>query len=142
LLRRTQVVEPDGRYLRHPEQLGGLEAAVTGDDPAVGSYQDRIDEAELPDAVGDLPQLPGRMGARVARIRFEGGDRPRLYVKDLCYHCSSPKCPRRGVLMHKKIQSGGNSAVAVSAVSTASRRSTTRYTALVIFSDFGWYQSI
>jgi hypothetical protein len=47
---------------------------MAGDD-AIGIVdQDRVGEAEYPDAVGDLADLLIRMGPRIARIGFQAGD--------------------------------------------------------------------
>ena len=49
----------------------GLDAAVASEDHVLAVNQDRIGEAEDPDAVGDLPDLFARMSARVAPIGFQ-----------------------------------------------------------------------
>jgi hypothetical protein len=51
---------------------------MAGNDPAVLSDQNRIGEAELPDAVGDLTDLLLRMGARIAGIRAKASNTPRV----------------------------------------------------------------
>jgi hypothetical protein len=48
---------------------------VAGDDGALGVEQDGVGEAEALDAVGDLAELPGRVGAGVARGGAERGER-------------------------------------------------------------------
>jgi hypothetical protein len=51
---------------------------VASNDPAVLSDQNRIVEAELPDAVGDLTDLLLGMGARIAGMRPQFRDRHRF----------------------------------------------------------------
>jgi hypothetical protein len=51
---------------------------VAGNDPAVLSDQNRIVEAEMSDAVGDLPDLLLGMDARIAGIRAKARDRHRF----------------------------------------------------------------
>lgn len=80
------------------QELGRLDAAVAGDDPAVGVDQHRVGEAELANAIGDLPQLPVGMSAWVAGGRLEGGDQPRRNVQVVLYHLYflSDYAPLRG----------------------------------------------
>ena len=54
--------------LCHRQKGSGLDATVSSEDHVLAVNQDRIGEAEDPDAVGDLPDLFARMSARVAPI--------------------------------------------------------------------------
>jgi hypothetical protein len=44
---------------------------MAGDDGTVRGRQDRVDEAELPDAIGKLLDLRSRMSAGVMRIGLQ-----------------------------------------------------------------------
>ena len=41
----------------HAKELGGFHPAMSGDDLVIVADQDRVGEAEFPDAVGDLADL-------------------------------------------------------------------------------------
>jgi hypothetical protein len=51
------------------QELGRLDPAMPGDDATFGVDQHRVHPAELLQAVGDLPDLLLRMGARVVFYR-------------------------------------------------------------------------
>jgi hypothetical protein len=72
------MTQPDRRDAVQAEQLCGLDPAMAGDDLAVLSDQNRIGEAELPDAVGDLPDLFLGMGSGIAGMRPQARDRDRF----------------------------------------------------------------
>ena len=76
LLRLREMRQHDRRHLGHPQRLRRQQPAVAGDDRALGIDQDRVGEAELPDRGGDLLDLALRMGAGVAGIGDQAGDRP------------------------------------------------------------------
>ena len=73
------------RNALHPEKLGSLDPAMPGDDLVVIADQDRVGEAELLDAVGDLPDLLLGMGAGVSRVRPQACDRHGLDRKGLLH---------------------------------------------------------
>ncbi len=66
------------RNALHPEKLGGLDAAVPGDDLVIITDQDWVSESELSDAVGDLSDLLLAVGAGVSWIRSQTCDRHRF----------------------------------------------------------------
>jgi hypothetical protein len=51
------VIQAQGWHLGDAEQLGGEQPAMAGDDVAVAVGQDRDNEAEKLDAIGNLPNL-------------------------------------------------------------------------------------
>jgi hypothetical protein len=53
-LRRGEVRQTDDRHLFHVDQFRGCGASMAGDDLEVFTDQDRIREAELLNAFGDL----------------------------------------------------------------------------------------
>jgi hypothetical protein len=57
LLRLGEVIQNDDRGLGKPPLPRGQETPMTGDDPGLGVHQDRIVEAELRDAGGNLSDL-------------------------------------------------------------------------------------
>ena len=71
LLRRASCFEANAGHFCHAEQLRRLDPAVAGEDRVLAVDQDRVGEAELLDAVGDLPDLLPGMGSRVALVRFQ-----------------------------------------------------------------------
>ena len=73
-LGRGEVGQLQRGHLGHAQLARGEEAAVAGDDAAVGVDQHRIGEAELGDAGGDLCHLRGGVGARVAGVRDQRCD--------------------------------------------------------------------
>jgi hypothetical protein len=58
-------------YRRHRQKGSGLHSPLASEDHVLAVNQDRIGEAEDPDAVGDLPDLFARMSARVAPIGLQ-----------------------------------------------------------------------
>ena len=70
-----EMTEPQHRHGGQPELLRGHDAAVAGDQHALGVDQHRVHEAELGDGGGDLRHLRRGMGARVLGIGHEGCDR-------------------------------------------------------------------
>src|SRR6266568_7196896 len=68
LIRLAQMREPVGRHRGDAEELGGFHATVTSDDLLVIIDQNRIAEAELRDAVGDLADLLLRMRPGIVRV--------------------------------------------------------------------------
>jgi hypothetical protein len=62
------------------EQPGRLDPAMAGNDLTVLSDQNRIGEAELPDAVRDLPDLLLGMGSGIAGMRPQAHDRHRFDI--------------------------------------------------------------
>ena len=66
-----QVLEANGRDLLYAEQLGRLDAAMTGDDAARGVDQHGVGPTEFFDAVGDLADLLLRVSPRVGRPWFQ-----------------------------------------------------------------------
>jgi hypothetical protein len=75
------MVQADDGHGLEPELLGRLQAGVARDDAISLVDQDRIDEAELLDAVGDLLDLLLGMGTGIARIRLEIRDGDMLDLK-------------------------------------------------------------
>ena len=75
LLGLGHVRQADRRHVGQPKQLRRFDATVAGEDDEVFVDEDRIVEAERRDAVGDLPDLPARMRARIAWVRLEGRER-------------------------------------------------------------------
>ena len=71
----AQVIEADGRDFGVPKLPAGKQSPVAGDDLETGINEDRHVEAECSDTLSDLPDLFGRVPARVARIGFELVDR-------------------------------------------------------------------
>src|SRR4029077_20649898 len=67
-LGRRQVIEAQSWYLNDIEHAGSQDSAVTGNYLAVAINQDRDDEPEKLDALGDLPDLFLAVPARVGRI--------------------------------------------------------------------------
>lgn len=74
-LRRIEVGEANRRDALQAYELGCLDPAMSGDDLVIIADQHRIGEAELLDAVGDLPELLLRVGAGVSRVRSQACDR-------------------------------------------------------------------
>lgn len=70
-----QAFQAQAGHGGQPEALRGLCAAVAGDDAVVRVDEHRVGEAEFADGGGDLGDLPGRVGAAVARVGHELGDR-------------------------------------------------------------------
>jgi hypothetical protein len=77
-LRRIQVGQANRRDGLQADELGCLHPAMSGDDLVIITDQDRIGEAELPDAVGDLPDLLLGMGTGIPGTGSQAGDRHRL----------------------------------------------------------------
>src|SRR5437868_572407 len=69
LLSWRHVLKANTRNLRHSQELGRLHPAVTGDNRVVAIQKDRVGEAKHLNTVGDLADLPSRMGARIAPER-------------------------------------------------------------------------
>ena len=65
---RREMAEAQHRHRRQPQPLGRQYPAVAGNQHAIGVDQHWIDEAELADAVRNLPHLGVRMGAGVFGI--------------------------------------------------------------------------
>ena|ERR1700682_1011568 len=68
LLRRGQMVETNSRHMTEAFKLCGLQAAVTRKDGFVFVDNHRIEEAELPDARRDLPDLLFGMRSRISGV--------------------------------------------------------------------------
>jgi hypothetical protein len=68
------VGQTQRRDAQHPKKLCGFHPAVPGDDLVIVADQDRIGEAEPPDAVGDLPDLLPGMGPGIAPVRPQARD--------------------------------------------------------------------
>jgi hypothetical protein len=64
----SEMGQLDDRDRLQAKHFGSLEPAMPGNDGALAIHQDRVGEAELADAVGDLADLLRAVGARVARI--------------------------------------------------------------------------
>ena len=73
--------QPQRGRLREPDPLRRLDAAMTGDDGHVVGDQHRVHKAEAPDAVGDLLDLPPRMGAGVVGVRRQPRQRDHLDLR-------------------------------------------------------------
>jgi hypothetical protein len=74
-LRRGQMAEPQHRYGGEAKLLRRHDAAMAGDQHALGVDQHRVHEAELGDGGGDLRHLRRRMRARVLGIGDQRCDR-------------------------------------------------------------------
>ena len=85
LLIGAEMLDADGRDLRHADEPGGGNPTVAGDDHAGFVDQNWIDEIERLQAVGDQFDLARGMSAGVARIGFEGFDRNHLDAIDRSY---------------------------------------------------------
>lgn len=70
-LRLAHVRQLNGRHALDTEQAGRAESSVTGDDAAGVIDQHRIGETEPANALGDLPNLLGRVSAGIALVRLE-----------------------------------------------------------------------
>src|SRR5262245_7676291 len=68
LLLGTHMLDANAGHRREAEKTCRLSPPVTGKDCALGIDENRVGEAELTDAVCDLPDLLLRVGSRVARI--------------------------------------------------------------------------
>ena len=68
----------DRRHLGHSQLAGSEQAAVTGDDAAIGIDEHRVGEAELSDRRGDLRHLGIGVCARVASVGDQLGNRHRF----------------------------------------------------------------
>ena len=75
LLFLAHVREAYRRHLGQAEQLRCFDAAVAGDDETILVNEDGIVEAECGDTVGDLTDLPVRVGPRIARVGPQLGQR-------------------------------------------------------------------
>ena len=62
------MLKPQARHAWQPQRLGRFDASMAGDDATRLVDQNGIVEAELGDAGGDLRDLSGAMGARVAGV--------------------------------------------------------------------------
>ena len=78
LIGLAEMRQPYGRHLPHAEQLGGGHPAVARNDLSLVVNENRVAEAELQDAVRDLPDLLPRVCPRVPQIRPERFDRKGL----------------------------------------------------------------
>src|SRR5205807_371050 len=74
----AEMLKPHRRHGGHPKQASCLGAAVAGHNVTPRIDQNRVVEAEFPDAVGDLSDLLLRMGSRVAVVGFEACQRDML----------------------------------------------------------------
>jgi hypothetical protein len=70
-LRLAEVFEANDGGLRQVQELCGLKAAVTGDNPIVSVHQNGRVEAETFDAFCNGADLGPIMGSRIAWIRNE-----------------------------------------------------------------------
>ena len=70
------MIQAQGWHLGDAEQLGGEQPAMAGDDVAVAVGQNRDNEAEKLDAVGNLPNLLFAVAPRIGRIQLELFYRP------------------------------------------------------------------
>src|SRR5260370_9032860 len=77
-LSRAQMSQAHRRDAVQAEQLCRLDSAMAGNDLAVLSDQNWIVESELPDAVGNLPDLLLGMGSRIAGMRPQAPHRHRV----------------------------------------------------------------
>jgi hypothetical protein len=82
--------ESDARNLREIETLGGEDSTMPGDDAVLAINEDRVIEAELPDARGDHRDLSIIVTLGVPGIRDErrGSDLLNLGLVILCGHKS------------------------------------------------------
>src|SRR5690606_31166446 len=69
-----EVRQRQARHCLSAEQVGRLDAAMTGDDLAVIRHEHRVGEPKALDRGGDLLELFRGMGARVIRVRAERSD--------------------------------------------------------------------
>src|SRR5207248_165498 len=78
-LSRVQMSQAHRRDTVQAEQLCRLDPAMAGDDRTVLSDQNRVVESELPDALGDLPDLFLGMGSGIAGMRPQARHGHRFY---------------------------------------------------------------
>ena len=78
LRRLGEVGELHGRHHLKTEQFCGGDPSVSGDDPALSVDQDRITEAELLNAPGNLPDLFAGVSSCITRIGSKRFDRKHL----------------------------------------------------------------
>jgi hypothetical protein len=67
----AQMLEANGRDLRHTERSGSLGSAMPADDLAIAIDQNRNNEVEHLDALGDLLKLFPAVPARVRGIGLQ-----------------------------------------------------------------------
>jgi hypothetical protein len=77
-LRLAEVLKADHRHLSEPELARRKQPAVASEDPGVLVDQDRVGPAELHHAHRDLIDLRFAVRARVALVRAQAVDRPKL----------------------------------------------------------------
>jgi hypothetical protein len=77
-LRRIEVREANRRDALQAYELGCLDPAMSGDDLVIIADQHRIGEAELLNAIGNLPDLLLGMGTRIPCIGSQACDRQRF----------------------------------------------------------------
>jgi len=65
------MVEAQCRHLGNAERAAGGQPTVAGDHVTVAIDQDRGNEAECPDAFGNLPDLLLGVAPRVCGVRFQ-----------------------------------------------------------------------
>ena len=78
LLRLGEVGEFDHRHVGQPELARRQHPAVAGDDAVLAVDEDRVGPAELPDRAGDLRDLRVGVGAGVAGVGDQRGERALL----------------------------------------------------------------
>ena len=78
LLRLGQVIQNDHRHFFELQLARGKKPPVPGDDAGLGVHQDRIVEAELRDARGDLRDLRVGVRSRISRVGNQLFERPML----------------------------------------------------------------
>jgi hypothetical protein len=79
LLGLAQLVEPNHRHLGEPELARGEQPAVTGEDAALLVNQHRVRPPEFHHARRDLIDLRLAVRARIALVRAQPVDWPKLY---------------------------------------------------------------
>ena len=77
-LRRIEVGQPNRRDALQAHEPGCLDSAMAGDDLVIIADQHRIGEAELLNAIGNLPDLLLGMGTRIPCIGSQACDRQRF----------------------------------------------------------------
>jgi hypothetical protein len=82
LLAFGEAGEHDDWHLGNPEPLGGLQAAVASDQPAIRRDEQRCGPAELADRGRDLIDLQGGVLAGVSLVAGDPADRPGLDLQD------------------------------------------------------------
>jgi transposase len=84
LLGWAEVAEPNDRHLSHTLQARALQSSMSGENHILVVDDQRVQESELPDAGGNLPDLLFGMGPCVFRIGANVGDRRPFHSRRVC----------------------------------------------------------